>query len=284
MSWVAVTCSSCGGAVNAVVGERLPLCLFCGSASIEEQTVEEEIEVPESILEFAVDEAGARDAFAAFATSSIWYPNDLRRATLDLNPLYLPAWLWSGHIETHYTALVRANSPSGKRPVSGSDHLEMRGILVPSSSAIRRAELTAICPYDGARARRFDPREASAPYELGRLTRSAARAEAEGAMRSHHRQQLVAAVGALHMNCACLFRDLSGRPLLIPVYIGAYRRGRKLYRVVINGQTGKLTGKAPISILKVISVVVAVVFGGAWLLFCIALVMGLLGAGVSMAP
>ena len=36
MSLLAVTCESCGGAVSAVAGKRLPVCLFCGSNAIEE--------------------------------------------------------------------------------------------------------------------------------------------------------------------------------------------------------------------------------------------------------
>lgn len=36
------------------------------------------------------------------------------------------------------------------------------------------------------------------------------------------------------------------------MWIGAYRLREKLYRVVLNGQTGTLTGKAPISWVKVL--------------------------------
>jgi hypothetical protein len=48
-----------------------------------------------------------------------------------------------------------------------------------------------------------------------------------------------------------------GRPVLLPVWIGAYRRGDRLFRVVINGQTGAFSGTAPISLIKVFMAIAA---------------------------
>ena len=63
-------------------------------------------------------------------------------------------------------------------------------------------------------------------------------------------------------------------PVLLPVFIGAYRRQGEVYRIVINGQTGKLIGKAPISWAKVALVAATV---GAVVL-TVLLCLGLAGA------
>jgi hypothetical protein len=60
---------------------------------------------------------------------------------------------------------------------------------------------------------------------------------------------------------------------MAPVYVMAYRYRDRLFRFVLNGQTGKFTGRAPISASKVVGVVLAsiavaaLVVGGMLLIF-----------------
>ena len=279
MSLNAVSCKNCGGAVRAVVGERSPSCLFCGSPALEERVLELVIEQPKVAIEFAVDEPRAREVFKRFATSSYWYPSDLRTATLTLNRLHLPSWVWSGTIESHFAALVPARSSSGKCPITGKEHLELHGVLVPSSTAIRRGELAAISPFDTALSAPFDPDHANEPFELGRLTRSAARQAAIDAMQAKHAGAIGKRISASRIRTACKFKDVHGEPLLVPVYIGAYNRKGRLYRVVINGQTGRLTGEAPTSWCKVaLAFGVSLLFLGLFALFLLTLLGGGVGA------
>ena len=93
------------------------------------------------------------------------------------------------------------------------------------------------------------------------------------APRRAHAATLSGRISSGSLNTSCLYRDLSGRPLLLPVYIGAYRRGDSYYRVVINGQTGELTGKAPMSWLKILGAIVA----GAGCLLAIVVFITLIG-------
>jgi len=48
-------------------------------------------------------------------------------------------------------------------------------------------------------------------------------------------------------------------PVLVPVWILAYEYRRRRYRFLINGQTGKIEGTAPVSPWKVLGVVGLVV-------------------------
>ena len=174
MSLQSVTCGACGGAVAMEIGTDAPRCLFCGAQTLSRAALSDEIEPPGGVVPFTIDEAAADAAFRTFARSSIWYPSDIRQARLELKPLLLPAWLWSGEIETHYAGLVRAGTRSGKRPIAGQQTAQLTDILVPSSTALTRAELAAICPFDGVGEAPFDPDGLEVPYELGLLTRAAA--------------------------------------------------------------------------------------------------------------
>ncbi len=263
----AVSCQGCGGAVAMPAGAPHPRCLFCGSEAVVLMPTEG-IELPGTFLPFEVDQAGAQAKFRDKAQASIWYPGDLRDATLELDPLLLPAWIWSGQVETHWAALVRGSTRSGKRPRTGSDTKRVRGVLVPSSSAISRAELDSIAPFSGANSFMFRADQAVAPFELGKLTRTAARKAACDALAQQHRAELASANATVSFSGSHLFRELEGQPLLLPVYVGAYRRRGKLHRVVINGQSGAITGEFPKSWLRI---------------GCAVLLFGFIAAGLGLA-
>jgi len=67
--------------------------------------------------------------------------------------------------------------------------------------------------------------------------------------------------------------SMSSEPVLLPVWIMAYRYGDRLYRFLLNGQSGRATGGAPVSWTKILLVGAAVVL----------LALVLLGVVASMA-
>ena len=253
-------CPDCGGAIAMEVGRSEPTCLFCGRASLVEQPLPEGVEAPRAWMPFDVQREGAQEAFETFAASSIWYPGDLGRSTLELRPLFLPAWIWAGTVETHWAALVRGSTLSGKQPDSGSAIRRLEGVLVAASPTLTAAELAAIAPFEAQGERPFDPHAMPAPFELGELTRAVARRVAFDRMAAAEHQRLEGEVGAVRLRTSRLVREDVGRSVLLPVWIGAYRRGDRLHRVVVNGQTGRLTGSAPISVQRVLVAVVVVLF------------------------
>ena len=47
------------------------------------------------------------------------------------------------------------------------------------------------------------------------------------------------------------FGDTTFKHVLLPVWIAAFRYNGKVYRFLVNGQTGKVSGNAPYSVLKI---------------------------------
>lgn len=257
----AVRCRGCGGTVRMRAGSKMPTCLFCGADASDLVPVPppEGIEPPMGALPFAVDDGTARGAFVKFATSSWWYPNDLRSARLELKALLLPAWAWSGEVETHWTGLVRASTRSGKAPVSGAEAVRFEQILVPASRTLRLAELAALGPYDERALGGYDP-NGDVPVELSELTRSAARERGQAEMLARHKRAIVADRSLVDgIRASSIATGLDGRPVLVPVWIGAYRYGSRTFRILVNGQSGHLVGEAPRSWRKVVAVAALVI-------------------------
>ncbi len=253
---VAIHCAACGGTVRLAPGQSVPTCMFCGADAADLAPAEppEGIEEPEGALPFVVDEAKAKESFVAFAKSSWWYPNDLAGARVEIRALRVPAWAWSGTIETHWTGLVSASTRSGKRPEAGAETVTLPQVLVPSSSAIRRGELASIGAFDESTLQGLEGLPALAT-EVSELTRSVARKQAHAAMCARHEAKLRAEHGLVKIKASSLVTELEGRPVLLPVWIGAYRYGKRSFRILVHGQTGKLVGSAPTSPWKVLLVV-----------------------------
>ncbi len=47
------------------------------------------------------------------------------------------------------------------------------------------------------------------------------------------------------------YDDITYKHILLPIWISSFHFNNKVYRFLVNGQTGKVSGNAPISALKV---------------------------------
>ena len=146
---------------------------------------------------------------------------------------------------------------------------------MPASASLTVSELGQLGTYDEDTLAPFDPDAATDPFELSEMTRSAARQAAQGEMEKRHREHIRSREDLLLVRSSSVVDDLSGRPVLVPVFIGAYRYGDGVYRVLVNGQSGRLIGKAPISWRKVLAAVLAVLAAIAALVMALSVCSGL---------
>ncbi len=256
-------------------GRPAPACLFCGSDAPVPEGLPTDAVPPETVVAFQVAAAQAQAAFQDFAKSKWLHPGDLRHARVELSQLLFPAWVWEGRVEHHYAGLKAAATKSGKRPVTGTTTIQHQAFPVPASQTLSAAELLALTPFPCGASQPFDAEGIDVPFELGALSERAARALATREMHRHDAAQIARAEGLSRLTSSTLFHDLVGRPILVPIWIGAYRYKDTAYRIVINGETGTWTGKGPLDWMKVI----ALVIGGLVLLAVLAAVFGGSGGG-----
>lgn len=124
-------------------------------------------------------------------------------------------------------------------------------VLVPASTTLSLAELSRLGRFDESNQQALQGGEVGEAYELMEMTRSAARQTAQESMRARHRAVLSSREQTTEIHTASVCLELTGKPILVPVYIGAYRYKDQLYRLLIHGETGELIGTAPTSWIKV---------------------------------
>jgi hypothetical protein len=54
------------------------------------------------------------------------------------------------------------------------------------------------------------------------------------------------------------FSNITFKHVLLPIWIAAYRYNGKVFRFLVNGQTGEVVGQAPWSIWKILALVAAI--------------------------
>lgn len=250
-------------------GAQTLRCPFCGSEKLAERQ-DAKVLRPSRVVPFQVEQAEALATLRHWLGSSFWRPGDLVQAAVieKLTPVFVPFWVFDAHVFTYWTAdssQVPLGASASWYPISGENQASYSGVLVGASSVLTPAESGAICPFDLAAG--LPPEEVdleNVVYEQFRVQRKYARPLAQQGLEELERESCRKFVPGncrnLHVNVR--LEGLTGEPVLLPVWIMAYRYQGQVFRFLASGQTGRCTGTAPVSYRKIgaiIGVVIAVV-------------------------
>lgn len=259
-------CNDCGAAMSYDASAQSLRCPFCGSLSM---TRKDDTRVlrPDGVVPFLVSHEAAVEMCQRWINEGFWRPSDIRqRAMIEaIAPVFVPYWVFSANTETHWTADSSA-VPAGSRgnwcPVSGDHQSQYQGLLVGGSSALTPTETFNIAPFDLSKAVSPDEIDLiNARVEEFQMPRRQARPLAVGSLQELERQSCRRYVRGecrkMQVNVRIL--NMSSQPILLPIWIMAFRYKKQVYRVLINGQTGKLTGGAPFAYGKLATIIAAVI-------------------------
>jgi hypothetical protein len=274
-------CKNCGAEVSVDFGQRSYTCAFCDSNYVMEFTPEQSgRQPPEFVIGFAVTPEQARERFRQWLASNSWFrPGDLRMAQVEgkLRGVYLPFWSfsmlarsnWAAQIGEYWyrteTYTTRENGKTVTRTrtvretewwdLSGNHHRYYSGYLVSGSRGLQQIDAERIKPFHLAALKRYRPY-----FLAGWLSEeySVGRDEALGACQQEfYRREQQNVAGHLPgdtnsgLRVETRFSDVNSDLILLPVYLLSYRYGEKLYRFLLNGQTGKASGDKPLSGLRI---------------------------------
>jgi predicted RNA-binding Zn-ribbon protein involved in translation (DUF1610 family) len=258
-------CRGCGASMSWDASAKALRCPFCGSTDLDEQRDARAL-APKRVVPLSIDRDHARNILRQWLSRGFWRPGDLAGAASidEMRPVHVPYWVFEATTHTYWTA-DSSKVPFGARgdwvPVSGEHRGRYAGVLIGASSALTPHETSALCPFDLGRGRA--PEEVdleNAIVEQFRVQRKYARPLARQGLENLEREACTQYVPGRNRNLKVNVRleGLSSEPVLVPVWIMAYRYRDKLYRFLINGQTGQAWGEAPISWIKVtIAVLIA---------------------------
>jgi len=265
-------CQGCGASMSYDASAQSLRCPFCGSTNLDEQK-DAKVLRPKWVVPFAIAQQDALTRLRQWLGSSFWRPGDLsqRAEVTTLTQVFVPYWVFAARVFTYWTADT-SRTPAGASgdwyPLAGENRANYSGLIVGASSVLTPAETNAICPFDLSSA--VPPEQVdldNVVYEQFRVQRKYARPQAQQGLENLESQACRQFVPANCRNLKVNVRveGLTGEPVLLPVWIMAYRYKDQVYRFLVNGQNGSCTGTAPTSYRKiaaVVGIVIAVIVGG----------------------
>ena len=279
-----VKCQSCQ-AISVFdttrVGQR---CDFCGSTSlIPSEQVKAPIR-PESLLEFKLAEPQVRDLVRKWYGDRWWAPNALKaRALTDtVHGLYIPYWTFDAQVHAEWTAEAGYHYQESQRTTDSQGRVQVRMVQktrwVPASGELDHFfddELVAASKGVPAELlRQIEPFPATTdlkPYEPGFLSGWVVEQYQIDliAAAQHSREVMDQKLKGLcaedvpgdtqrNLEVAADYSAQTFKHVLVPVWVLAYTYGSTVYQVVVNGYTGTIAGKHPLSWIKITLAILAV--------------------------
>lgn len=263
-------CSGCGASMSYDAGAEALQCPFCGSVDMREEA-DAKILAPTRVIPFKLDRAQAESAMRAWLRRGFWRPGDLARAAsvVKMNPVYVPYWVFRATTHTYWTADT-SQTPAGARgdwyPLSGEHRGNYSGLLIGASGVLTASETSAICPFELSQGKPPEQVDLdNVTVEQFSLPRKYARPLARQGLEQSEAQSCQSAYvppRARNVHVNVRIESMSSEPVLLPVWIMAYRYRDQLFRFLLNGQTGQATGQAPTSLRKILvaALIATVVF------------------------
>ena len=264
-----VRCQSCN-AISVFDATRVAQrCDFCGSpALIEMDDIKAPIR-PSSLLPFKVADTKVRETIRQWYGSHWFAPNNLggKALTDTLHGLYLPYWTFDAHVAAqwraeagyHYTVTdSRGRSQQRTRWESASGNIEhfFDDELIPASRGVPMNLLDQIAPFPTTKELvPYDPGYISGwVVEQYQIDLAAAAQASRSRMDAAVEQICISEIPGDTYRGLQVDSEYSAQTfkhVLLPVWILSYVYGARSYQVAVNGCTGKIAGKYPLSWIKV---------------------------------
>lgn len=281
-------CSGCGAMVlleDKVVTDKCP---FCGTHLENKPEAVEGMLPPESLIPFKLDLRDAREAFTGWIQGLWFAPTKLKLLAMlgQLNGVYIPYWTYDAMTYTRYSGMrgddytttetytdrdASGNTVTRTRtvvrtnwtPVSGEVQHFFDDVLVCGSKSVPAGLVRGMEPWNTHELEPFqDQFLAGLKTERYAVDLKTGLVIAKRLMEPTIRNLICQDIGGDHQQIGTAntrYLGVTFKHCLLPVWIANYRYQEKLFQILVNGRTGKVSGERPYSFWKIAALVLAIV-------------------------
>lgn len=274
-----VICKACGAESVYDALEISAVCPFCGSNQVME-AADQNTMAPGGVVPFQVTDQKASELFRTWIRKK-WFCPKLAKESAKakhFKGVYLPYWTFDANTSSTYQGEFGRDSSHKEKdgreivettwyPVRGDYQANFDDELICASSNHNLYMLQQIEPYRTAENKVYKPEYvagfAAERYSLGvrdawKLVRDNLKFRISSSIemdicRKHNADHV------RNLRVDTVFRKMTYKYLLLPVWISSYKYKDKIYQFMVNGQTGKVSGKTPISIPKIVICIVGLI-------------------------
>lgn len=267
-----VQCKQCGAVSIYDALETAAVCPFCGSTNVMPAAKEDTI-APGAVCPFAVTKEQAGESFSKWIKGKFFAPSKAKKSTHPeaFQGVYLPYWTYDAQTTSNFTARAgydkKVKDNDGKtqtktdwRRVNGVYQKFFDDVTVMASKRQENSGVKACEPFDFKKMVPYSPKVLAGfiaeRYSIGLKE---GWESAQKKIQFHLRSDIASYVRKQwradrtdSVKFSTLYSNITYKYLLVPTWISSFKYNDKVYQFVVNGQTGKVGGKAPVSALRVL--------------------------------
>ena len=260
-------CQNCGANVIIDPNVLSVNCPFCDTPMVI-STDEITGLKPDRVIPFTITDKVAQENYRKWLKKRVMAPHKVKKEIPNptMNSVYVPTWTFDSFVSAKYEGRLgkRYTKTTGNgKTVTEIKYFSIGGTvtrreddcLVCSGEKMNQQELSKIEPFHTNESFVYDNR-----YLSGHTTEHYSMElkdgwkVAQGIIEKHLEAQILAqydydVVDYLHIHPK--YDDITYKYVILPVWLCRYLYNRKSFRFVVNGETGKVSGKFPISPVKV---------------------------------
>lgn len=281
----AIVCESCGAESIYDALQVAALCPYCGSTQVTSAHTEDTI-APGGVVPFSITDKEASDRFRKWIKKKWFCPKAAKESAKpkSFKGIYLPYWTFDARTESNYRGRYgkdrTVGSGDNKRTVtdwystSGTYDSFFDDELVQGSENKDKSMLKGIEPFDTENNKPYKP-EYLAGYTAQRYSIPVkeawekAKISIDGKIRRGIETKVRREHNADKVSISSIrtsYSDLTYKYLMLPIWNSTFKYKEKIYHFMVNGQTGKVAGKTPISPIRVAIAIVAAL-ALAWIIY-----------------
>lgn len=272
-----VSCDNCGAKFVISADDVALECPYCGTSHVRKSADLAGVK-PNALYPFLITATKAELLSKKWAKRRIFAPRRFKKSieAKNLHGVYEPCFTfdsntvssYNGKLGEYKTRTVRTKEGlktetyTEWRYVSGTISYFFDDVTVSAGKELDQKAYEKLSPFDGTTIKVYQ-KDYLAGYSAKHYDKELKDAwnESKGMMDARIRKLILAryncdVIG--YLNVKTVHNDVTFKYVLLPLYLLNYRYKKKDYKVAVNGNTGKVAGKTPISFWRVL---IAVILG-----------------------
>ena len=270
-----IDCGSCGAQLMIDDDKVSVRCNFCGSEKVNETAFDKNLIQPQGILPFQIDKQNATNKFQDWIKKGWFHPNQLKQLAQlgDVHGIYVPFWTYDAHTGNNWrgdagyyyyeTETYTSNGETKTRQVRKTRWVHRSGyferffddVLVVASKNMPTEIIEKIFPFEVEKVINYNnDLVVGWESEIYNIDVKDGYGIADQKMDTEIKQQASRELGGDTQRFLRVNSQKWGQTfkhIVLPLWICSYRYNDKIYQFVVNGQTGKIAGKKPLSWIKI---------------------------------
>ena len=263
-----LTCENCGAVISLPQDVISSSCSFCASNKVNLSTPADEILRPKFLIPFKIIPDKTRSLAQAWLGKGWYHPPELAASSLieKFNGIYLPYWTFDAQIDADWRAQV--GHERTVRDKDGNSHtvidwrwekghalLNIDDMPYAATNKVSHHLLEKLLPFQFEALTAYSPDFLAGWQALNfNIALPDAWEEAKQIMRESTQQACRSQIHSTHVrnfSMTANFNDEAWRYILLPIYLAIYKHEGKIFQVMVNGQTGAVSGQKPVAWWKI---------------------------------